>query len=117
MALRDKKRVPPAPPKKSKGDDVHALVKALASSIPLASGPLSVMMETVFAPPIERRREEWFAQMSEVVMDLQKHALALTPDKLAKNELFISVALQATQIALRNHQREKLDALRNAIFN
>jgi hypothetical protein len=33
------------------------------------------------------------------------------------NESFLTVVLQATSIALRNHQKEKLEALRNAIIN
>jgi hypothetical protein len=38
-------------------------------------------------------------------------------ENLPNNELFITVVLKATSIALRNHQTEKLEALRNAVVN
>ncbi len=56
-------------------------------------------METVFAPPLERRREEWFKELADVTTELQQKVEGLTAENLSKNELFISVAAQATQIA------------------
>jgi hypothetical protein len=41
----------------------------------------------------------------------------LTPDSLAANDAFISAFAHATQAALITHQKEKLDALRNAVAN
>lgn len=38
-------------------------------------------------------------------------------NELANNELFISIVMQTTQLALRNHQAEKLLALQNAVVN
>lgn len=38
-------------------------------------------------------------------------------DDLGQNERFVSATLQATQAALRSHQKEKLEALRNAVLN
>ena len=38
-------------------------------------------------------------------------------EKLKNDENFISVMMNASQMALRTHQEEKLDALRNAILN
>ena len=105
------------PPDKSKGDDAHALAKALSSFIPIASGPVAVMMETVFAPPLERRRAEWFQRLADTITDIQRRQADLTPERLAQHESFVSVALQATYVAFRNHQEEKLTALRNAILN
>ena len=104
------------PPKKSAGDAAHAVVKSVASMVPYAGGPLSVLMETVFAPPLERRREAWFQELADITTELQQKVEGLTAEKLSANELFISVAAQATQIALRNHREEKLEALRNAVF-
>lgn len=105
------------PPKKTTGDTVHAIVKSIASAVPTAGGPLSVLLETLFSPPIERRKEKWFKQLAEVVSQLEQRVEDLSVEKLSKNELFITIALQSTQIALRNHQDEKISALRGAILH
>ena len=82
-----------------------------------AGGPLSVILETAFAPPIERRREKWLKQLGEIVSHLEQRVADLTPEKLSQNEVFITIALQATQIALRNHHEEKLSALKGAVLH
>jgi len=41
----------------------------------------------------------------------------LTPEKLSKNDEFISAYLLASNIAVRSHQEEKLTALREAVRN
>ncbi len=105
------------PPEKTTEDTAHAIVKGIVSAIPTAGGPLSVLLETVFASPIERRREKWFTQLAEVISELEQQVADNTLEKLSQNELFITVALQATQIALRNHQDEKLSALKGAVLH
>lgn len=105
------------PPERTKGDTVHAVVKSIASAVPTAGGPLSVLLETLFAPPVERRKEKWFKQLAEVVSQLEQQVTDLTAEKLSQNENFVTVALQATQIALRNHHDEKLSALRGAVLH
>lgn len=47
------------PPERTTGDTVHAVFKSIASAVPTAGGPLSVLLETLFAPPIERRKKTW----------------------------------------------------------
>jgi len=105
------------PPKRSAGDAVHAVVKSIASVVPVAGGPISVLLETLFAPPIERRKDRWFIQLAEVVSQLELRVTDLTAEKLSQNENFVTIALQATQIALRNHHEEKLSALRGAVLH
>ena len=41
----------------------------------------------------------------------------LTVEILEQDEKFISISMQATQIALRNHQEEKIEALKNCVIN
>jgi hypothetical protein len=41
----------------------------------------------------------------------------LTPERLSRNEAFVSTALRATEIAVRTHEHEKLEALRNAVMS
>ena len=106
------------PPKdKSAGDIAHYIAKAVVSAIPTAGGPLQVLLETIFSAPLEKRKLAWLEELADVVTELQQKVAGLTPEKLAANEAFITVALQASQIAIRNHHKDKLDALRNAVLN
>jgi len=47
--------------------------------------------------------------------ELEEKGLDL--EALQGNEQFISVVMQATTLAMRTHQQEKLEALRNAVIN
>ena len=53
-------------------------------------------------------------QVSKAINDLQKSA-GISVNELANNDVFTSFLLQATPIALRNHQQAKLETLKNAL--
>lgn len=106
-----------SPKSKTSGDIAYQVGKAIISAVPVAGGPLQVLFENVFSAPIENRKRAWLEQLAGVIEELLRRVEGLTPEKLAANEVFITVALQASQTAIRNHQKEKLQALRNAIFN
>jgi len=106
------------PPRdKTAGDAAREIGKAIVSAVPAAGGPLQALFENVFAAPLEKRKQAWLEQLAEVVTELQQRVEGLTPEKLANDQVFVTVAMQASQIAIRNHQREKLEALRNAVLN
>jgi len=105
------------PTKKSAGDFAREVGRAVVSIVPAAGGPLQVVFENFFASPIERRKEAWLQQLAGVVKEVEGRVAELTPEKLAENDAFVTVAMQASQIALRNHQQAKLEALRNAVLN
>ena len=105
------------PTKKSAGDFAREVGRAVVSLVPAAGGPLQVVFENFFTSPIEKRKEAWLQQLADVLKEVEGRVAELTPDKLAENEVFVTVAMQASQIALRNHQQAKLEALRNAVLN
>lgn len=106
------------PPKdKDLIDAAHQIGRALASISPVAPGPLQVLFENLLGPSLEKRRWAWAEELADAVNEIKAEMEDLTPEKLAANEVFITVILQATQIAMRNHQEEKLAALRNAVAN
>lgn len=105
------------PTKKSAGDVAREVGRAVVSLVSAAGGPLQVAFENLFASPIERRKEAWLQQLADVVKEVEGRVAELTPEKLAQNEAFVTVTMQASQIALRNHQQAKLEALRNAVLN
>jgi hypothetical protein len=57
--------------------------------------------------------------MNEVASALRvlEQERGISLDELQSDEAFISVLVQASQVAVRNHQREKIEALRQAICN
>ena len=104
-------------PNRSAGDAAHAVAKAVAGMVPVAGSALTVLLETVLAPPLERRREKWFQMLGAAVEQLQETVEGLSPEALSTNEVFVTVVAQATQVALRTHQDEKLNALKAAVLN
>ncbi|NMW23312.1 hypothetical protein HFP05_02535 [Rhodanobacter denitrificans] len=103
------------PPKSSKGDVAHAVVKAGLSAIPLVGGPAVELFQMLIQPPLERRRHEWMGIVGEKLQELEDRGVDIS--KLQDNEEFITAAMHASQLAMRTHQKEKREALRNALMN
>ncbi|MCX6690846.1 MAG: hypothetical protein NTW33_02035 [Methanoregula sp.] len=103
--------------KPSTGDYIHTGIKAGLSTAPYIGGPIAEFFSFVIAPPLEKRRNEWFIEIYKRLKTLEKTSEEFKPENLVKNEKIFSLFLQATQIAMRTHQKEKLDALRNAVIN
>jgi hypothetical protein len=103
-------------PKTSTGDLVHLGVRALIAALPWAGGSALELFNHIIAPPIQKRRDAWFNELAERVVKLEQDD-HLKIDDLATNDEFISTVTQASMIALRNHRKEKIDALRNAVLN
>jgi hypothetical protein len=100
-------------PDKQFGDVQHAAGKAFASLVP----GLGEAFGLVLASPIERRRADWFRDLEARLRELENCVEGFRFDDLGQNEQFVSATLQATQAALRTHQKQKLEALRNAVAN
>ncbi len=105
------------PQNKSEGDVAREVGRAIASIVPVVGGPLQVLFENIFTAPLEKRRQAWLEQLASAVEQLQHRFEGITPEKLAMNEVFVTVVMQASQIAIRNHQQAKIDALRHAVMN
>lgn len=98
-------------------DYFAALVKLGVSAVPDWGGPASELFGLLTAPLLGKRRDEWFEQLRIRLNDLTATVGGLTIDSLARNEEFTSVLTQATQAAIKTHQQEKIEALRNAVLN
>lgn len=99
-------------PERTAGDVVHALVKGGLSVIPIAGGLASELFELVLAPPLSKRRDAWLESVAR-----RLEAVGAKVDSLGDDAAFVTTMLHATHIALRTHQEEKLEALRNAVVN
>lgn len=104
-------------PKPTSGDTTHTVIKVGLSTIPLLGGPAAEIFAAVVTPPLTKRRDEWVESIANELKKLEEKVDGFKIENLAKNEVFITTVMQATQSAIRNHQQEKLEALRNAVIN
>lgn len=99
--------------KTTKGDVLHSVVKSTISLIPGAGNYLSEAFTLLVSQPAEKRKENILFMIDERLQQLEESSIDI--ESLATNDLFLSSVLQATQIAMRTHQKDKLIALLNAI--
>jgi hypothetical protein len=104
------------PLKPTKGDRALALGKAAVAGVPLVGGSIAELLGLVRSP-LTKRLEAWCDQVNGALAQLREQREGLDPDSLASNDEFVSAVQHATQIAMRTHQQEKIDALRNAVLN
>lgn len=104
-------------PQPSGWDHAHLALKAGLSALPIAGGPAAELFAAILAPPLARRRDEWLQALANGLAALEEKVKGFKAETLSGREEFISAALQASQSAIRTHQRDKLDALRNAVLN
>lgn len=102
-------------PSPAKGDAAHAAAKGLISLVPGIGGPAVELFQWFVQPPLDKRRNEWMRKVGEDLQRLESEGLKI--DELQSNEQFISAVMHASQVALRSHQDEKIEALRNALRN
>lgn len=104
------------PDQEPDGEKLHRIAKIGLGSIPVAGSVAAEIFASIFESPLTRRRTQWMYKITEVVNELTADGV-LTEKDIQENEVFISTVSQACSIALRNHQEEKLEALRNAVKN
>ncbi len=97
-------------------DVAHAGRKGLLSMIPFVGGVEAELLG-LLSSPLAQRRDDWWEDLERRLRNLEGQVEGFRFDDLGKNEQFVSATLHATQVALRTHQAEKLEALRNAVLN
>lgn len=100
-------------PKNESDDIAYGLTKAVLSVVPAAGEIFSLLV----VPPIQQRWEQWMKSVAEELSHIREKFDGFEIRELARNEEFITTLLSATQIAVRNHDRDKIGALRNAVIN
>lgn len=96
-------------------DAAHAAGRAVLAAIPFAGGAAVEIFQHVIQPPLEKRRTEWMNDVGKRLSKLEEDGIKL--ESLSENEQFVSAVMSASQVAIRTHQAEKLEALRNAVEN
>ena len=93
-----------------------SVAKAAVSAVPIVGGPLAELLNLAILPQIDKRREDWLNSLAERLQKLEERDDGFQMAVLADHPAFTSAMLQASAIALRNHDEEKLEALRNAVL-
>jgi len=93
------------------------VVKAALSAIPFAGGPVADFMAYVIEPPLSKRRAEWEQSVTEKLNELEDKVEGFNVKELVEDESFVTAYVNATRLAISEHRKEKLDALRNAVLN
>jgi hypothetical protein len=100
-------------PEKDVSDYMRSPIDAAASSvIPFGDKILA----SVLGNSLSKRRDDWLKALAEKVQELLRKKY-LTVKDLQDNDRFIDTVFQATQIAIKTSQKEKHEALKNAIIN
>jgi hypothetical protein len=97
-------------------EKVNRLARIGISALPVVGGPLVEIFNSVLESPLNKRRTETMIRIGEVMNELIEKGV-VTEEGLRENEAFISTVAEVCSISLRNHEAEKLDALRNAVKN
>jgi hypothetical protein len=100
----------------------HAMTAAKVGGIAFAPafpflGAGVAFIDLLTAPLRGKRMNDWCEEFRLRFNDLSRKIEGLTWEKLEKDEAFFSSFAQATQAAIKTHQKEKLEALRNAVLN
>jgi len=97
-------------------DYALAIAKAGSIAFPFLGAGVT-LFDLVTAPLRGKRLNDWCEELRLRLNELAERVDGLTPEAMATNEAFVSAFAQATQAALKTHDTEKLEALRNAVLN
>ncbi len=104
-------------PESTMDDHAHTAIKAVLSAVPIVGGPAAELFAAIIAPSLALRRDEWLRDLAERLLRLEETVEGFKIESLTGNDPFVTAVLHATQIAVRNHNDEKREALRNAVLN
>jgi hypothetical protein len=115
LNLNPDARLEPAPGR-TEFDWAVTAAKAGALALPFV-GTGVALFDLITTPMRNKRVSDWLEELRIRFNELSQKVAGLTPERLAQDEAFQSAFAHATQAAMRTHQQEKLDALRNAVLN
>jgi len=98
------------------GEKAHRATRAGLSAVPVLGGALVEAFSAIIEPPMARRKTAWMKQVTEAINELYEKGIVTEAD-LMENEKFFTTLVHASNVALKNHQQEKITALRNATIN
>lgn len=103
--------------KPTKSDVGHAITKGALSTIPLVGGSAAEIFSLILEAPISKRRDEFIISIYEELQSISEKVEEFNIEELVENEIFITSLTHALPIAVKNHQIEKITALKNVVLN
>lgn len=98
-------------------DRIHSGIKTGLSMVPIAGGPISEIFSAIVESPINKRLQSYLTSVDYRIKDLEEKG-KITCTELLKNDEFLDILVQSSQIAVRNFSQPiKLECLQNAIVN
>ncbi len=88
-----------------------------ASTIPIAGGPIGVVIAEAYERRSRAQLEDWLSQLASRLEKLHNEGFSEAFNKMLSREDFLTVFMEAIKIAERTALKEKLSALQNAILN
>ena len=104
-------------PQADSADKIHIAGKALISAVPWIGGPAAEIFAAVITQPLSKRKDEWILSIATGLISLKEKVDGFSIESLSQDENFVTTVMHASQVAVRNHHKEKLKALRNAVLN
>jgi len=104
-------------PQPTEKDVAHSFVKGTIASIPVIGGIGSELFSLIITAPLEKRKNEWMNSVADKLVEMEKAIQGFKIESLQGNDLFISIIMHASNLAIKNHQEEKIEALRNAVLH
>jgi hypothetical protein len=114
MTKIDKELIDPAVEPGS--EKAHRVVRAAIAAVPALGGTLVEAFNSLIEPPMAKRKTEWMVEVTEAINELYDKGI-VTEQDLQENEIFFTTLVHASSVAIKNHEKAKLDALRNAVLN
>jgi len=91
------------------------LIKALSSAVPFGSAAYE-LITTLIVPLHEEKKREYINDLAIRLKKLEDQG-QIDFEELAQNKEFNTIITKAILLAQQNHQKEKLEALRNIVLN
>ncbi len=98
------------------GEKAHRTARIMIGAVPILGGAGVEIFNSIIDTPMNQRKVQWMTQVGNALNDLIDKGV-LTEQGLQHNQSFITTVAQASVLAMRSHQQEKLDALRNVVLN
>jgi hypothetical protein len=88
------------PPKKTKGDYVYDIAKAVAGTVPMAGSLLAGFIETIVIPPYQKKNEEYMSAVVDCIEELKLKVENFNIDDLKNNTKFQDAMLITAKAAM-----------------
>jgi hypothetical protein len=97
-------------------DALSEIIRVKGSKAPALS-PRAELFSLTSQAILNSRSNDWMESIAEDLESLEKQVPGFNAEIALHNPVFFTSFLEAAEIAIRTHQEEKLEALRNAVMN